>query len=119
MNKILLLIMLMISTLATSQYNDSPTFASPTFEPNQTVDLHLDYQTKTTAPYGYETSRLPLGLGMFIGGAAFVVAGALTPSTYVGGSTTEKKPFMSQPKALPIISGILVMSIGCVVSIGR
>jgi 4-hydroxybenzoate polyprenyltransferase len=117
MNKILLLLMLMISTVATAQYKDDMTLAS-----NQTVDLHLDYQTKTTSsptPYGYESSRMSVGLGMFLGGATFIVAGMLTPSTYVGGSTTQKKPFIQQPKALPILSGALVMTIGGVISIGR
>lgn len=109
--------MLMISTVATSQYKDDLTL----FASNQKVDLHLDYQTKTTTTsYGYEkSSRIPLGLGMVIGGASFIVAGLLTPPTYVGGSTTQKKPFMAQPKALPILTGALVMTIGCTISIGR
>jgi hypothetical protein len=54
-----------------------------------------------------------------LGGATFIVAGLLTPPSYVGGSTTERKPFFQQAKIWPILSGALVFTGGIVISIGR
>jgi len=82
------------------------------------IDLHLEKSLKVSSSYQRE-SNFPLGPAMMLGGASFITAGLLTPSTYVGGSTTEKKPFFQQPKMLPIVSGILLTSVGVVFSVGR
>lgn len=68
-------------------------------------------------PYESSSSRLPVGVGMLMGGGAFVLAGVLTPPVYVGGSTTEKKPFYSQPRFYPIVTGALVMFVGVTISL--
>lgn len=53
-----------------------------------------------------------MGPAMMVGGAAFVVAGLLTPPTMVGWSTTEKQPFYKQIRMLPILTGAIVFTIG-------
>ncbi len=57
-------------------------------------------------------SDLRVGPAMMLGGAAFVLAGALTPPTMVGWSTTEKQPFYKQIRMLPILTGTIVFTIG-------
>ncbi len=57
-------------------------------------------------------SNMRIGPAMMIGGAAFVLAGALTPPTMVGWSTTEKQPFYKQIRMLPILTGTIVFTIG-------
>lgn len=55
---------------------------------------------------------------MMLGGATFIAAGLLTTPTYVGGSTTEKKPFIQQGgRSFAIITGGIILSVGCVISI--
>ena len=71
--------------------------------PRKTITLNLP-----SSP----SPNMPIGPGMMIGGATFVVAGLLTPSVMVAGSTTQKQPAYKQPKMLPIISGALVFTIG-------
>lgn len=80
------------------------------------IDLKLDKVSYSSSQYN-NSSNIPVGVGMMIGGTSFIVAGLLTPPTYVGGSTTEKKPFYQQPKFLPILSGSLFFTIGIGVSI--
>ena len=66
----------------------------------------------------YQSSTGPsVGVGMLMGGGAFILAGVLTPPVYVGGSTSEKKPFYSQPKFYPIVSGALLMVVGVSISL--
>ena len=66
----------------------------------------------------YQSSTGPsVGVGMLMGGGAFILAGVLTPPVYVGGSTTEKKPFYSQPRFYPIVTGALVMFVGVTISL--
>jgi hypothetical protein len=55
---------------------------------------------------------------MMIGGAAFILAGALTPPTMIGGSTTQKQPVYKQIRMLPILTGSIVFVIGSGISIG-
>ena len=56
--------------------------------------------------------NMRVGPAMMLGGAAFILAGALTPPTMVGWSTTEKQPFYKQIRMLPILTGAIVFTIG-------
>ena len=87
-------------------------------EPTETIELNLT-STSSSSSYGYNNSRLPIGVGMMLGGTTFIVAGALTRPSYVGGSTKEKKPFIQQAKLWPILFGSLIFTGGIAVSIGR
>lgn len=80
------------------------------------IDLKLDKVSYGGSHYN-SGGNIPVGVGMMVGGSSFIVAGLLTPPTYVGGSTTEKKPFFQQPKFLPILTGSLFFTIGIGVSI--
>ena len=80
--------------------------------PVQKIDLHLPAVQK----YGSEKT-IRTGPAVMLGGAAFIVAGLLTPPIYVAGSTTEKKPFHQQIKALPILSGSLIFTAGFIVTL--
>lgn len=104
MKKVILTLALAISTSAFSQ------LAPPT----QKFNLHLSNGGNILS----RGKDVRVGPIMMLGGTAFIVAGALTVPTYVGGSTTEKKPFFKQGgRSLAILSGGLVLSIGCVVSL--
>jgi hypothetical protein len=116
MKKLLLILMLTLTQMCFSQ--DS--FFNTENEIKYDINLNLDKVNYNTS---YKTSsynsrgNLPIGVSMMMGGTAFVLAGILTPSTYVGGSTTNKKPFYQQPKFLPILSGGLLFTVGIGVSI--
>jgi hypothetical protein len=117
MKNLILTLFLTISTLSFCQLNHFSAVGSST---NMKFDLHLEKSntfSKSRSSYG--ESNFPIGPAMMIGGGAFITAGLLTPSTYVGGSTTEKKPFFQQPKMLPIVTGALFMCSGVVISIGN
>lgn len=58
-----------------------------------------------------------LGLGMIGGGSMFILAGALTSPTYVGGSTTILKPWYEQPGFYPIASGAILVTFGIVIAL--
>lgn len=101
MKNLILIIMLICSTLCGAQI-------AP---PKQNITLNM--------PRSYN-SRLQLGPGMMIGGAALFVAGVLTPPLMVGGSTTEKQPFYKQgARALSMVSGSLVFTIGVGITIAN
>jgi hypothetical protein len=81
--------------------------------PTQKFNLHL-----TSNNILDRSTTVRTGPIMILGGASFIVAGALTTPTYVGGSTTKKKPFFQQGgRSLAILSGGIVLSVGCVISI--
>ena len=112
MKNILTILVLFLSYTCLSQ--DS--FNTIDREIKYDIDLKLDKVSYSSNHYN-SSSNLPIGVGMMVGGASFIVAGLLTPPTYVGGSTTEKKPFFQQPKFLPIVTGGLLFTIGIGVSI--
>ena len=99
-----LILILMLSLVTTGYTQLSP--------PVQKIDLHLP----TVQKYGYE-GTIKTGPAVMIGGAAFIVAGLLTPPTYVAGSTTEKKPFYQQIRNLPLLTGSLVFTTGFVITL--
>lgn len=116
MKKLLLILMLTLTQMCFSQ--DS--FRTIENEIKYDINLNLDkanYNTSYKASSYNNRGNLPIGVGMMMGGTAFVLAGILTPPTYVGGSTTNKKPFYQQPKFLPIVSGALFFTVGIGVSI--
>ena len=78
--------------------------------PRKTITLNLP---KPSPP------NMPLGPGMMIGGATFVVAGILTPPMMIAGSTTKKQPVYKQPRMLPIVSGALIFTIGVGITLGQ
>lgn len=80
--------------------------------PKQRILLNLPKPTPSS------TSNMRMGPAMMVGGAAFVVAGLLTPPTMVGTSTTQKQPFYKQIRMLPILTGSIVFTIGTGVSLG-
>ena len=104
MKKVLLTLALALSTSAFTQI-------AP---PQPKINLNL-----TSGKNILDNSRdARIGPLLMLGGAAFITAGALTTPIYVGGSTTEKQPFFKQGgKSLAILTGGLVLSIGCVISI--
>jgi len=99
-----LILILMLSLVTTGYTQLSP--------PVQKIDLHLPQ----TQNYGYENT-MRTGPAVMLGGASFIVAGLLTPPTYVSGSTTEKKPFYKQIRNLPILAGSIIFSTGLVITI--
>lgn len=110
MKHLILTLLLTISSLSISQ------LAPPN---DVKFDLHLD-KMKVSSRKSYRMEpKLPIGIGMLLGGGAFMTAGLLTSPTYVGGSTTERKPFFQQPGMLPIVSGALLMTGGIVITLGR
>ena len=96
MKKILTILSLMLSLNVFSQL-------AP---PRQTINLNLP------KPIPSNDSDIRKGPILLVGGAAFMVAGFLTPPVMVGGSTTQKQPIYKQVKMLPIISGAVVFTIG-------
>lgn len=79
--------------------------------PKQNITLNI--------PRSYN-SRLQVGPGMMIGGSAIFIAGLLTPPIMVGGSTTQKQPFYKQgARALSMVSGALVFTIGVGITIAN
>jgi len=78
--------------------------------PRQIVNLNL--------PLPSNQSDIRKGPIMLVGGAAFMVAGLLTPPTMVGSSTTQKQPVYKQVRMLPIVSGAIVFTIGLGVTVG-
>lgn len=111
-------IILSLILLLTLNTNAQDSYQSIMFiEPAEPIELNI---TSTSSSYGYDNqSNIPIGVGMMLGGATFIVAGALTPPSYVGGSTTEKKPFIQQAKLWPILTGALVFTGGIAISIGN
>lgn len=104
MKKVFITLALALSTSAFSQI-------AP---PRQTINLHLNNSNILD-----NGKHIPAGPLMMLGGASFIVAGALTTPFYVGGSTTEKKPFFQQgPRMLAILSGSVVMTVGFAFTIG-
>ena len=124
MKKIILILILSLSSILYSQDNISDMGVSyvPTQSimfnsnsPLQKVNLNLQ-NGKNILDNG---RNVRVGPVMLLGGASFIVAGLLTTPVYVGGSTTEKKPFFQQGgKMLSILSGCLVMTVGVGVSLG-
>jgi hypothetical protein len=80
--------------------------------PRQTINLNLP------KPIPSNQSDVRKGPIMLVGGAAFVVAGLLTPPLMVGSSTTQKEPIYKQVRMLPIVSGAIVFTIGLGVTVG-
>jgi hypothetical protein len=80
--------------------------------PRQTINLNL------SKPIPSNQSEIRKGPIMLAGGAAFMLAGLLTPPTMVGGSTTQKLPVYKQVRMLPIVSGALVFTIGLGITVG-
>ena len=104
MKKLILIVSLIVSSNTYSQ------LAPPTSK--------FDIKLSTGGNILDRGNNIRVGPIMMLGGASFILAGALTPPTYVGGSTTEKKPFFQQGgRSLAIISGGIVLSVGCVISI--
>jgi hypothetical protein len=102
MKKLLFTLMMCLTTTCFSQL-------AP---PKQTINLNL------SKPVPYNQSNMRVGPAMLLGGASFILAGALTPPTMAGGSTTQKKPIYQQVRMLPIITGSLTIVIGAGFSLG-
>jgi len=113
MKNIILSLVILLTFNTTAQDSYEPLIL---IEPSAPIELNIN-SSKSSSSYGNE-SNMPIGVGMMLGGATFIVAGLLTPPSYVGGSTTERKPFFQQAKIWPILSGALVFTGGIVISIG-
>ena len=104
MKKILTSFSLLLSLNVTAQLAPPP----------QKVNLHLTSNNILDRSQTVRTGPI-----MILGGASFIVAGALTTPVYVGGSTTQKKPFLQQgPRMLGIVSGVIISTVGVGVSLG-
>ena len=114
MKNLILTLFLTISTMSFSQL--APVGSANTMKFNLHLEKSNTLSVSKRSSYGEPS--FPIGPAMMIGGATFITAGLLTTPTYVGGSTTERKPFFQQPRALPIITGALLMGSGIVISIG-
>ena len=77
--------------------------------PRKVINLNLP--VPSTQP------SIGMGPALMLGGATFIVAGALTPPLMVGWSTTQKQPIYKQIKLLPIVSGSIVFTIGAAKSL--
>lgn len=96
MKKLILSLLLCLSSLSFAQI-------AP---PRQKISLMLPLPSSNTPSF-------PTGPGMMIGGSVLFIAGALTPPLMVGGSTTQKQPFYKQgARALAMVSGGIVFTIG-------
>lgn len=102
MKKLTLTLALLLSTSAFSQI-------AP---PKKSILLNLPKPTPSPS------SDMRIGPAMMVGGAAFVMAGLLTPPTMIGTSTTQKQPFYKQIRMLPILTGTIVFTIGAGHSLG-
>jgi cytochrome c biogenesis factor len=105
MKKILLIAMLMLTIPAYTQL--SPPLESP-------INLNLEMKSSGYSTYGNDVRTGPI---VMVGGAAFILAGLLTPPVMEGGSTTIKKPFYKQIRSLPILAGGIVMTVGLAITI--
>ena len=101
MNKLILLLVLTLTSPCYGQLSPPP----------QPINLHLSHQSSR---YGNQGR---IGPGMMLGGAVFIATGLLTTPTYVGGSTTERKPFYKQIRNIPILMGGIILSTGLVITI--
>lgn len=100
MKKIILSLALLLSTSAFSQI-------AP---PKQRILLNL--------PVPSNAPQARTGPLMMIGGASFIAAGLIT-SPFTIGKTTTPKPFYQQgPRALAIVSGAIVFTVGVGITIG-
>lgn len=111
--KSILLVILTFLTLNCFGQDSYQTIEFTPVKEIQTTKVQLNLPPYDSSPQ----SRISVGGGMLMGGAAFILAGVLTPPVYVGGSTTQKKPFYSQPKFYPIASGALAMVLGVTISL--
>lgn len=81
--------------------------------PKQKINLNLPPVPSSNQ------SNVPIGPIMMLGGASFIAAGLLTPPTMVGGSTTQKKPFLQQMhRVLPVATGSIFLVVGAGFSLG-
>jgi len=103
MKKVLILIMLVISTSAVGQVQS---IMISTINPLRTpINLNLP---NSSLSYRNETR---VGPAMMLGGAGFILASVLTPPIMVGGSTTQEKPFFQQGgKSFAMITGCIVLT---------
>lgn len=114
MKKILTTLFVSIGLSCLSQdmfYNDQLPWSE-----HSKIELQLNQMKKQTK-YSGVTISPTLGLGMIGGGAMFILAGALTSPTYVGGSTTILKPWYEQPGFYPIASGAILVTAGIIISL--
>lgn len=127
-------------TIYSNAYGQSSYMMSDDISYNTTteIDLHIDniQLTTSTKSYGYGETTIGIGPGMMLGGAAFILAGALTVPDYecisntgidgggsagyhYNGCTLQPKPFFKQgARMLAIVSGGVLVSVGIVVSLG-
>jgi hypothetical protein len=117
MKKILAVLLLLVSFNVNSQYNVNNSYlatnvASTTMSTNINLRLNL---VPTNSYSNNSDSRI--GPYIILGGVVFTAAGLLTPSTYVGGSTTVKEPFTRQLRNWIMITGGIMSSVGIVVAI--
>lgn len=83
--------------------------------PRQKINLNLP-----SVPYDSRGNSINIGPPMMLGGVSLFAAGILTPPLMVGGSTTQKQPFYKQGgRALAMVSGALVFTVGVGISIGN
>ena len=111
--KNILVILLSLFTFTCFSQDSYQSFDFTPVKEVQTTKVQLNLPPYDSSPQ----SRISVGGGMLMGGGAFILAGVLTPPVYVGGSTTEKKPFYSQPRFYPIVTGALVMFVGVTISL--
>jgi hypothetical protein len=86
-----------------------------------TINLNLTSSTRLVS-YGYNDSKIPLGVGMMLGGVTFVTAGLLTIPDYDVGPNgeTQTKPFWRQgARMLAVMTGAGLFKAGIVISISR
>lgn len=79
--------------------------------PREKIDLNLQYKKYSSQP------EIRTGPMVMVGGAAFILAGLLTPPVMEGGSSTIKKPFYKQIRNLPILTGGIVLTVGLAITI--
>jgi hypothetical protein len=123
MKKIILTLMLMISSISIAQDSQNNDMVGHQDQPvsimynNYNTQSDINLNLSNGGNILDNNKYVPVGPLMMLGGASFIAAGLLTTPVYVGGSTTEKKPFFQQGgRAAAIISGCVVIVGGVIIS---
>ena len=86
---------------------------------NDKINLHLNMVK--TSQFEWTTSRgyNQTGLGLLIGGGALTISGILSSTEQYGLTGVDKKFFDNPIRSTVIISGLVVLSTGIIISIAR
>jgi hypothetical protein len=117
MKKLLAVLSLLVCFNVNSQYTaDNGYLTTNVVSTTMSTNINLRLNLGTSRGYRYN-SDTKVGPYLLLGGGVFVLTGLLTPTTYVGGSTTLKKPFAQQMRNWVMITGGVMGTVGLVITI--